>query len=454
MPKQFAPGIPRQHFPGDISKIKAKQLLDYVIQQHDAKRRGLHWDIRLGNKQMGLFSWATNRNPLTLHEGEKIPAARTNLHTHKYKDFEGEIPKGYGAGNVSKVHEGKALVTHVDGKVISFSTADKKHPERFTMLDLTPEYGDKLWHMMKQTTPGETGAAKEKYKSLPEDKVIDYLKNLPKGATVQPKLDGALQFVRLLNEKVEMMSHRVSKTTGKPVLHTERFFGERPHFDIPKELKDSILLAEVHGTKGGKSIPVQDTSALLNSSIENSLNKQKENGVQLKAMLFGVARVGGKDLNDAPYKLKKEILEKALEVLPKHKFFLPQELKSSEKAIELWNEIKNKVHQHTEEGVIIHPEQGTPVKAKVMPEQDVIIKGFFGGEGKYKDVGVGGFYYSHTKDGPVVGKVGTGLNDDMRKLMHEDSKSFINRTARVHSQGQLPSGALRAPAFISLHEDK
>lgn len=454
MAKEFAPGIKRQHFPGDLSKVKEKQLLDLVIQEHNANRRGLHYDIRLGNKNMGLFSWAANRNPQTLHEGEKIPLARTNLHTHKYKDFEGEIPKGYGAGTVKKLHEGKALVTSIGDKTLCFSTADKKHPERFTLLDLSPDYGDRLWHLLKQKLPDETGAAKEKYKPIPEQKVVDYLKNLPEGSVTQPKLDGALQFVKLLNKKVELMSHRISKTTGKPVLHTERFFGNRPHLDLPKELNDTTLLAEIHGSKNGKPIPVQETSGILNSSVGKALKDQAEQGVVLKAMVFGISRMGGKNVADEPYELKKRMIADVLKQLPKNKFYQPEEATTPEESLALWNRIKNQDHEHTVEGIVVHPKKGTPLKAKVFPEDDVVIRGFFDGEGKYKGSGVGGFTYSHSKDGPIVGRVGTGLSDSMRKLMHESPKDFIGRTARIHSHGKLPSGALRVPAFITLHEDK
>jgi len=118
----------------------------------------------------------------------------------------------------------------------------------------------------------------------------------------------------------------------------------------------------------------------------------------------------------------------------------------------MWHKIKNKQHHATEEGIVVHPNKGLPTKIKHLPEQDVYIRDFFKGEGKYKDKGVGGFTYSHKPEGEVVGKVGTGLNDQLRELMLKDPEQFIGRIARVHSQGQLPSGALRAPALISLHE--
>jgi len=454
MPKEYAPGINRQDYPGDDSKIKAKQLLDYVIQQHAAKRRGLHYDFRLGNKSMGMFSWATNRDPKSLHEGEKIPAARTNLHTHKYNEFEGTIPKGYGAGEVRKHDQGKALVTNRTDKTISFSTAHKKHPERFTLLHPGEQYGKKYWELIKSKMPEHPGAEKQHYKAISEKNVEAYLKNLPNGHVVQPKLDGALQFVNLLKDKIEMLSHRYSKTTGKPVVHTERFFGERPHLDIPSEYNNSVLLGETYGSKKGKPISSQETGGLLNSSVENSLKTQKERGTELRTMLFDIAKLKGKPVDpNMTYDEKRAILAKLIQILPKGKFHLPEEATTSDEALKLWKRIKDRAHEHTTEGIVVRPQTGQPMKSKVFPEQDVHIRGFFPGEGKYKGVGVGGFTYSHEPEGKIVGRVGTGLTDETRKLMYSDPESFLGRVAKVHSHGQQRSGALRVPAFLSLHED-
>lgn len=454
MPKEYAPGIARKDYPGDDSKIKPKQLLDYIIQSHNARRRGHHYDFRIGNKPMGMYSWATNRAPNSLHEGEKIPAARTNLHTHRYNDFEGEIPAGYGAGTVKKHDKGKALITNKTDKSISFSTAHKKHPERYALVHPGDQYGEKYWQMIRSKMPTEPGAEKQHYKNIPEGKVEEHLKNLPEGHVVQPKLDGALQFVNLLKDKIEMLSHRYSKTTGKPVVHTERFFGERPHLNIPSEYNDSVLLGETYGSKKGKPLKSQETGGLLNATIENSLKSQKDNGTELRNMLFDIAKLKGKPISPTmTYAERKAILGKIMEILPKGKFHLPEEANTPEDALALWNKIKSKAHEHTTEGIVVRPPTGVPSKAKVFPEQDVHIRGFFPGEGKYKGVGVGGFTYSHEPEGKVVGRVGTGLTDEMRKLMHSDPKGFLGRIAKVHSHGQQDSGALRVPAFLGLHED-
>jgi ATP-dependent DNA ligase len=212
-------------------------------------------------------------------------------------------------------------------------------------------------------------------------------------------------------------------------------------------------MAEVYGTKNGQPIPQQQTSALLNSSLYKSLTDQEKNNIKLKAMLFGVAKYNDEKVKfDLPYDKRKEILIDALKLLPKDQFHLPEEAKGAKAALELWHKIKQDKHTHTNEGVVIHPPVGVPTKVKLMPEQDVYIRSFFPGEGKYTNKGVGGFYYSHTPKGEIAGKVGTGFDDSLRILMFKNPKQFIGRKARVHSQGELPSGALRAPALINIHE--
>lgn len=446
----YAKGIKRKDFPGDESRLRPGMLVDYFIQQHFAKRRGPHYDFRIGDKNTNLFSWATNEHPTKIHEGDRKPAARTNLHQHSYGKWEGMIPKGYGHGLVKSDTIGKALITRNTGKTISFSTANEKYPARYTLVNPGEKYGKGYWMMLRQKMPEATGIEKTHYKTV--DNPEEHIKSLTDKEIVQPKLDGALQYLLLHKNKVEMLSHRLSDVNNKPITHTERFFGQRPHIKIPRELSKAIILAEVYGAKDGKPIPQQETSALLNSSLDKSLTDQKDRNIKLQAMLFDVARYKGKNIKfDIPYSERRKILEKVVDVLKSKQFHLPDEHKGSE-AKKVWDDIKDNKHHQTNEGLIVYPEKGVPTKLKHMPEQDVYIRKFFEGDGKYKGKGVGGFEYSHTPDGPVVGKVGTGLNDKLRELMHKDPKGFINRIARVHSQGQLPSGALRAPALINLHE--
>lgn len=451
MAKEYAPGIARKDFFGDETKLKVKEIYDFVVQKHHARKAGLHYDFRIGNKNTGMFSWVL-KNGLPKADNAMVPAIRTNLHSHRYNQFEGEIPSGYGAGTVSKHDEGKVLITRMTPNTISFSIAQTKYPERYTLVK--PKLGGNVWLLVKSGTPNSTGSEKQHLKVVREDKLPEVLRNLPEGHVVQPKLDGALNFLNFINGKAEMLSHRYSKVTGKPVVQTERFFGEIPHIDLPPELRDAVLHAEVYGTKDSKPITQQETSGILNSSLSKAISDMKERGVDLKGMLFHIERKGKNPLGwDTPYEERKAAIKEYLKYLPEGKFHLPEEAKTSDDALKLFNDIKNKTHGHTEEGVVIYPPTGAPSKHKVSPEQDVFIRKFFPGEGKYKGIGVGGFEYSHTPDGKIVGRVGTGISDELRKMMHQNPDWFVDRVAKVTSLGEQPSGALRMPVFHGIHED-
>lgn len=451
----FAPGIKRKEYIGNDQKIQTGQLLDYIVQHHAAHRRGAHKDLRIGNKNMGLFSWALNQ-PVSKVEGVAQTAARTNLHTHEYGQFEGEIPRpNYGAGYVTKEDEGKVLITNRTPNTISFSRADKKHPERYTLIKPGDKYGKNYWLLYRKKTPSDSGAEKLQYKTIPKEDIVNYLKNLPEGYTVQPKLDGALNFVNIKDGKLELLSHRTSKTTGKPVIQTERVFNNVPH-GIPKEFNDTVLHAELYGHKNDKPLKAQETSGLLNSTIENALKTKKEKGVDLKGMLFNISRYKGNVVDqNTPYSERMEMLKAILPHLPEGKFHLPEQATNPKDAKALWDKIKQEAHSHTTEGVIVHPPTGKPLKAKIMDEQDVYIKGFTKAEkgSKYENNAIGAISYGFTPTDKIVGTVSSGLSDTLRKAMYNNPCDYIGRKIKLMSQGQRKAEVLRSPVFLGLKED-
>jgi ATP-dependent DNA ligase len=92
------------------------------------------------------------------------------------------------------------------------------------------------------------------------------------------------------------------------------------------------------------------------------------------------------------------------------------------------------------------------VKSKVIDDYDVVIRDIFPAETK-GEPRAGGFTYSYPGSDKVVGRVGTGFSHEMLKDMLANPQNYIGQTARVHSQEQLGSGALRAPGFLAIKAD-
>ena len=202
---------------------------------------------------------------------------------------------------------------------------------------------------------------------------------------------------------------------------------------------------------------------MLNSNVWTSREKQHEIG-PLVVALFDVDKFKGVDYRNKPYAEKLEAITEALKSLKNTMTFtMPAIALETDKQKALLEAIEKGQHPTTREGVVFWNlnSAGPPIKVKFRPDYDVYVRGFFEGEGKFKDQAIGGFYYSWSPTGAVQGKVGTGLTDFLREDMFRFPQKYIGRVAKVQAHEVYPDkenpeqpGALRAPAFIDWHLEK
>jgi ATP-dependent DNA ligase len=120
----------------------------------------------------------------------------------------------------------------------------------------------------------------------------------------------------------------------------------------------------------------------------------------------------------------------------------------------MWKRITSGKDPLTEEGIVAWPVKGgRPLKVKQTPEYNTFVQSIFPAKGRLRGM-AGGFEYSRSPEGKPVGRVGTGFSDEVRRQMLEEQEDWIGRVARVRAQQAFPSGALRAPVFIGLSEDR
>lgn len=439
--RNFAPGLPSREDLGDPAELSPGTIVPWVVQEHDALRSGKHRDIRLGKGKM--MSWATRKQ--LPRPGEKVTVFQQPLHEESYKNFQGVIPLGYGAGIVRRSDLGEAVILEATPEKIKFAVGHKKKPQEFTLVRLSKGDGKKPAWFMFNTTPHEPVRHEKVHYSVVSADQIDRLFD-PK-YVMSEKIDGAASFLQLMKDKVNVLSYRTD-TEGNPIVHTHRMGVAGKRFKIPRELQTKVLRGEIWGEREGRAIPAAELGGLLNASLVKSLREQQKRNVRLRMALFGVQD------GNVPFEEKRKIIQEALKVLPAGVFHEPAYAYTPEEKRKMWEDIKAGRNPVTEEGVVGFPVVGgKPAKAKLYDERDVFIRDIFPGEGRLIGRAAGGLKYSLTPKGPVAGEVGTGFSEEERGRMWREPGEYIGRVARIRTQGQFPSGAYRAPAFLALHED-
>ncbi len=142
------------------AKVRKKRSakLAFVVQEHHATH--LHYDLRLEVEGV-LKSWAVPKKP-SMDPKIKRLAIMVEDHPYDYKDFEGTIPSGYGAGKVKIWDHGaydvdgedaseseKSILKGLKKGAFHFSLKGRKLKGTFSLVRLK-KFGKNQWLLIKK----------------------------------------------------------------------------------------------------------------------------------------------------------------------------------------------------------------------------------------------------------------------------------------------------------------
>lgn len=413
-------GIPDRAVFGTPPPLSTVQKWQLSIQKHDVKS-GTHYDLRLAPPGGAALSWAGRYLPAP---GGKELFVQQADHSPEYMDFSGKIEKGYGVGSVSVERRGEVEVLNSSPDKITFYFYPGHGVEKYTLLRMS----GKEWLFINHTV------SKEHEDLIPvplkyKDKYVER-----EGDIKTPKIDGASSVLILRPDKTPaVFSKRTSKRNNQRIEYTPKL-PQLLNVRSPKSLGTTVLRAEVYGlTPDNKELPNRILGGILNSGVWKSRELQQQLGANLRLAAFDVVRYQGKDVSTLPYEKK---------------LLLIKQIRSNFPYIDIPSEVGQTVD--FKEGKVIW-QSGVPYRVKNKQDYDVYVRNIFPSthEGR-----AGGFDYSFTPRGPIAGRVGTGFTHLELKDMYKNPNKYKGMVARVESQQQHPSGALRAPAFKDWHLDK
>jgi bifunctional non-homologous end joining protein LigD len=234
------------------AKIKTKRTkkLIFVIQEHHASH--LHYDFRLEVDGV-LKSWAVPKEP-TMDPSIKRLAVEVEDHPYDYKDFEGQIPSGYGAGTVEIWDKGTYQIDDLDAKetekrVIEgfkkggfhFSLYGKKLKGEFSLIRLKKSANKNEWLLIKKKEEQPKDSLEFSSELTNLDKIYWPKEKITKGELIQYYHDIAPWILPYLKDRPVSLRRYPNGITG------EKFFQKNvvkhPHWieTIPVKHPDKTV---------------------------------------------------------------------------------------------------------------------------------------------------------------------------------------------------------------------
>jgi len=461
---EYAPGIPEDRKIHPLPEIKKPQTWRLAIQEHDAETAGKHFDLRLVDPASGhAHSWALPAARLP-EPGKSVLAVPQPTHTSAYalnfgKNKPEEIAEGYGKGTVRMHTLTDTEVYHAKPEEsdtrLRFNVYKSTGPEEYALVR-TSDGNDRLVNktLSRARVPHLDIGSKPKLKELD----ITKLDLEDANSVLMPKYDGAHTLLDLPTpERIpRLFSYREPKRHPAGVIEHTHKVPALLTTRVPKEIANSTLRVETIGVgKDGKAIPAKDIAGMLNASVVNSRARQEEMGANLKNVIFDISRYRGKDVSTQPFTDRLRMMREIGSAL---KMDVAETAHTPEEKRNLLDAITSGKHPMTTEGVIVrhHDKPEVGYKAKIRPDHDVYVRKIFEatdaeGQGKGR---AGGFEYSWTPRGPVVGRVGTGFTHTEATDMLKNQHDYLGRVAKVEAETKYPSGALSKASFREWHLEK
>lgn len=275
---------------------------------------------------------------------------------------------------------------------------------------------------------------------------------------MQPKIDGVGVAVYFKKGEPPRVFTAEPKKTGLRE-HTEKIPALQG-IRSPGALDETIIRGELFAIDKatGRAVPAHRIIGLVNAQPEVSRKRQEELGVELRIAPFSIYTWNGHEFYQRPYKDHLPYIN-LLTRRYRNIFVDIPKVSRPEDKLKLLDSIERGRFPLTREGVVFHhlekakePAFYSTVKAKFRPDFDVYVRRIFPTKDNDR---AGGFEFSWTPRGPIVGRVGTGFSHTLAKEMLRNPQKFIGRVAKVRSVGPFGAdGALRAPSFSEWHLEK
>lgn len=433
----YAPGLKDKTRYGNTLDLPTDVVLTLARQLHTTRNgRRTHEDLRIGNES-GLFSWAVPKG-IPTEEGQKRLAIRQPVHDFDYGRWEGEIKSGYGKGTVKLLENGPVVILKNTPDKIQWTRGTSQNSPIYTMI--RTRNGNMIMTIKSKDQPTVVKTYKKSH--FPLIPMSDVPALIDAGANVREKIDGASVLAYLGADGIRAFGTRPTVSGVLPE-YTDIVSGLRS-FSVPEELQGRLLRGELYGVDAhGKPIHPTELTGILHSNLVNAIDKKQKSGIRLLIAALAENKDGVDDYYTGADDIVAKLNHPAIHGLPPV---------TGEAAKRLVNRIAEGKYPLTREGAVLSFPNGKTYKSKNISDYDVIIRDIFKADTNRGDM-AGGFTYSYPGSDKIIGRVGTGFDDKTRKDMWEHPENWIGQIARVHSQEQLGSGALRAPGFLAIKAD-